>query len=149
MTSESGTTLPARSELEARAEGHTPTPWKWGVGQPNITRHWYDNIEVPIASVKTPAWHEDHICGSREAGANAAFIVLACNSYDALKAENAAMKAALENVRGYLVRTFSAVANDCPYCELCHGGGTHKPDCPVAIIDAALSLARGESRRTA
>lgn len=62
---------------------HTPTPWVWIEGDPDIFTLW-NNKEVPLAAVKSPIWHEDRLCGSLEAAANAAHIVKCVNMHDEL-----------------------------------------------------------------
>lgn len=63
---------------------HTPLPWIWLEGQPQITRYW-NGTDRPIAEVLSSLpWHENYQKASEEAGANAGFICLACNNHEAL-----------------------------------------------------------------
>lgn len=41
--------------------------------------------QVRLATVHTPDWHEDHLCGSREAFANAQLYAAAPDMYEALQ----------------------------------------------------------------
>lgn len=73
--------LKLRTEAEARIAGHTPTPWRVGKGggvvADGITGHDDDsNID----------YYGGHlICESIVRPANGAFLVLAVNSYDAMR----------------------------------------------------------------
>jgi hypothetical protein len=59
-----------------------------------------------------------------------------------LAAERDTLATAATQARDWLLRTFSAAANDYPYCELCNGTPqTHKLECPIGILSAALTAA--------
>lgn len=108
----SGLKPSTRTELQARAEGHTPTPWK----AITVTGGW-DGVGPSNGGVP--------ICNLAENNpANAAFIVLACNSHDA-------MVAALELARAYL--------------SVSLGSPTWTGENPYPIIDSALDLAKGKT----
>ncbi|MDB5620553.1 hypothetical protein [Tardiphaga sp.] len=65
---------------------HTPTPWKWTEGTAAITREWFGADRTIVAVKGRLAWHEDDLCSSREAGANADLIVRAVNAHETLVA---------------------------------------------------------------
>ena len=57
---------------------HTPGPWIWEEGQPNIKKYWNGaNHQVAAVDYKKLAWHEDSNCAGRESGANARLIAAA------------------------------------------------------------------------
>ena len=106
-----------RTEAEARASSHTPTPWSCSRGQLVRIHQAQDPKHGCIAGVHLMRKAEIGSLKARGAAeANATFIVLAVNSYDA-------MRAALE-----------AVLNG----PLVHLDGTVEPK-----VRAALALARG------
>ncbi|WP_418459890.1 hypothetical protein ACNT8L_05850 [Brucella intermedia] len=103
---------------------HTNRSLFWNEGSPDIFANWYADKNVKIATVITPAWHEDKICGGREAGANADRIVRCWNSHDELVE-------ALDMARRYM--------------KMCLGSSFWDGPNPHPIIDAALAKARGEA----
>ena len=80
---------------------HTPTPWKWSVwdynrADPTRKEPCIENKTHRIALVDSDGGNENpYTIPLKEAEANAAFIVEACNNYEALKAENEWLSAAL------------------------------------------------------
>lgn len=88
---------------------HTPTPWTWIEGSPDIFTMW-NNKEVVLSTVKHPIWHDDRLCGSAEAAANAAHIVKCVNMHDELVA-------ALETMVGVIDYYASLKKEDQPNIE--------------------------------
>lgn len=76
--------LPMRTELEARAEGHSPLPWELGASVEYAT--FVNSEDRCVAKCDADHRRIQH-------KANAAFIVLAANSFDAMKA---ALEACIE-----------------------------------------------------
>lgn len=117
-----------RTELEARAEGHTPFPWSAGFGHlVRVRQKARDG--VVIAGFHRIGAGADQIGPEprRVAEANAAICALAGNSYYA-------MREALEMIRD--------ADEDCKL-----DGLPTIPEMARAKIDAALRLARGEISR--
>ena len=122
-----------RSELEARAEGHTPVPWHT---EKTGHRLWAENLL--IANLPTPEGCPQRIRtigrlfannGAAECQANAAFIVLAANSHEALVK-------ALEAALSQLV-TLGGNPTD--------KWGDSIQGAVIKQIDAALALAHGRT----
>lgn len=74
-----------RTELEARAEGHTPTPW--------AVRKCL--VAGTMTMIDGPGFQS---MGTFHRPEDAAMSVLACNSYAALRAENERLRAALKKI---------------------------------------------------
>ncbi len=73
--------------MTKREGDHTPQKLKWIEGTPDISVEW-NGGDALIARTFIPRWHENKIKGSEEAGANAQFIVTACNQHYKLKEDN-------------------------------------------------------------
>ena len=84
--------------LSEPLNGHTPLPWNWKEGTPDVSRPW-NGIDVTLAQVKRPDWHEDSNCASKEAGNNAAFIAHACNTYYTREAQHLSALRTIEQLR--------------------------------------------------
>lgn len=114
------------TEIAARAEGHTPTPWREStVGRTQIVGADAMLIfEVPIRPRP-----------EKTNRANRAFAVLAVNAFGP-------MKLALEAVEWVEVRSMDPATTfqECQFCGEMKEHG-HAPSCGIA---AALGTARGE-----
>ncbi len=93
---------------------HTPTPWtaiksKESASYPtHIRRIYFDEQKRRCTSFLADV----HQCGEmslEDANDNAAFIVEACNNHDALEAENARLREALEEI--------SKIKTEYHYCK--------------------------------
>ncbi len=106
------------------AAQYTKSKLFWNEGSPDVFTNWYGDKNVKIATVITPAWHEDAICGGREAGANAARIVQCWNSHDTL------------------VEALTRLVREAELDGLREKAGW---DCWLHEADKALAKARGEA----
>ena len=103
---------------------HTKRKLFWNEGSPDIFANWYGDKNVTIAKVVSPEWHEDRICGGREAGENAARIVHCWNSHDTL------------------VEALTRLVREAELDGLREKAGW---DCWLLEADKALAKARGET----
>ena len=76
----------------------TMKPLVWDEGTAEIKALWHGDRYVTIATVCVPAWHEDAVCGAREAGANAAYLVEAWNSHASQASRIAELEQALRGI---------------------------------------------------
>lgn len=83
-----------RTEAEVRAVGHSPTPWVESRLDGIFSQQRADGGQNPLGFVYLPAFAERSAVG-RQAMADRHFIVLAVNSYNAMKA---ALEAALPQI---------------------------------------------------
>lgn len=124
---------------------HTQCKLFWNEGSADIFANWYGDKNVTIAKVVSPEWHEDSICGGREAGANAARIVRCWNSH-------AALVDALEALRSDCQSPIDTYERNGPQWTSPQGNEYEDTSYViakfselVASIDAALRLAKGEA----
>ena len=108
---------------------HTPTPWK-------VSRHIPTRIDGPADGRLPPNAVAEACDGNEKGEANAAYIVLAVNSHDAL-AE------ACRQARGAMIEPRERRGG---YCGICGHAWVHKDEhhsdiCWVGAICAALALA--------
>lgn len=124
---------------------HTPGPWSWEEGQPQIVAEWNGKSHV-IASVAESrlGWHEDRVCEGREKGANARLIAAAPELLDAV----GFARAALEALKGYEADCGEPLPDDHELGRI--DDSRHSPSFRIRVgnirrLAAALAKAEGRS----
>lgn len=125
------------TDLEKQAERHTPAPW---------SLRERDVVFVPnVGTIAEAFGQANPVCE-----ANAAFIVLACNSYGAMKAALEADTGALDEIRnlwaGHSEQCAHVLSKYKKDCDCDWPMIAARCDAALTNARAALELARGEKQ---